>query len=328
MATMADIAKMAGVSIATVSRVLNYDDKVVASDETRRKIFEAAESLNYTKHINKKTARREKIAIVQWSSQEEELNDIYYMSIRLGAEKYAQEHGLSISRVYAEYEKIPGDVEGILAIGKFSKQQIQVLQSFQKPICFVDTYYEVGSADQVMVDFEQAVKDVIDYFVQQGHQRIGYIGSLAEDEMNSGIDPRSLEYTRYMQKLGLYRKEDVFDFKGKYDVRAGYQQMISAIRNRGDHLPTAFFIANDPMAIGSLKALHENNIRVPEQVSLIGFNDVSVSQYTVPALSTVKVYTEVMGEEGVALLLERINSREIPKKVRLGTKLAIRESSK
>lgn len=54
MATMADIAKMAGVSIATVSRVLNYDDKVVASDETRRKIFEAAESLNYTKHINKK----------------------------------------------------------------------------------------------------------------------------------------------------------------------------------------------------------------------------------------------------------------------------------
>ncbi|KYC68278.1 substrate-binding domain-containing protein [Heyndrickxia coagulans] len=93
-------------------------------------------------------------------------------------------------------------------------------------------------------------------------------------------------------------------------------------------MPTAFFIANDPMAIGSLKALHENNIRVPEQVSLIGFNDVSVSQYTVPALSTVKVYTEVMGEEGVALLLERINSREIPKKVRLGTKLAIRESSK
>lgn len=60
MATMADIAKMAGVSIATVSRVLNYDDKVVASDETRRKIFEAAESLNYTKHINKKNGQEGK----------------------------------------------------------------------------------------------------------------------------------------------------------------------------------------------------------------------------------------------------------------------------
>jgi LacI family transcriptional regulator len=103
--------------------------------------------------------------------------------------------------------------------------------------------------------------------------------------------------------------------------------MKKAIKDHKENLPSAFFVGNDSMAIGCLRALHEENIRVPEKVSLIGVNDISVSKYVFPPLSTVKVYTEFMGETAVDLLLERMTDRKIAKKVIISTQLEIRGSS-
>lgn len=90
--TIKDIAEQVGVSSATVSRVLNYDETLSVSDETKKKIFETAETLNYKKRA-RKTSRQKKIRFVQWFSDPEELDDIYYLSIRLGVEKRAEELG-------------------------------------------------------------------------------------------------------------------------------------------------------------------------------------------------------------------------------------------
>lgn len=88
-----------------------------------------------------------------------------------------------------------------------------------------------------------------------------------------------------------------------------------------------FFAGNDQIAIGCLQALNEENIHVPEEVNIIGLNDISVSKYVYPSLSTVKVHTELMGETAVDLLVERIEGRTIPKKVFIATNLIIRDSS-
>lgn len=108
----------------------------------------------------------------------------------------------------------------------------------------------------------------------------------------------------------------------------GYQLMKQAIKEHKDQLPSAFFVGNDSMAIGCLRALHEENIPVPERVSIIGVNDISVSKYVYPPLSTVKVYTELMGETAVDLLLEQMTERKISKKVIISTLLEIRGSSR
>ena len=114
---------------------------------------------------------------------------------------------------------------------------------------------------------------------------------------------------------------------GTYSVEDGYRLMKEAIHDFGEELPTAFFTGNDLLAIGALRALHEEKIAVPERVSVIGFNDISVSKYVFPPLTTIKVYTEIMGESAVDTLMERIMGRQVAKKILISTNLVIRESS-
>ena len=104
--------------------------------------------------------------------------------------------------------------------------------------------------------------------------------------------------------------------------------MKQAIVTLGQQLPTAFFIANDPLAVGALRALLESGIKVPERVSLIGFNDTSVAKHIFPTLSSVRIHTELMGEASVELLLEKLETgRQVAKKLIIATELSLRGST-
>ncbi len=92
------------------------------------------------------------------------------------------------------------------------------------------------------------------------------------------------------------------------------------------HRPTACFIGSDPMAIGAIRALHEHGVKVPEEMAIIGFDDIEVSAYMNPPLTTVKVYTEHMGKMAVNMLLDRFEGREVSVHVMIDTSLEIRES--
>jgi LacI family transcriptional regulator len=329
MATLKDIAEKVGVSTSTVSRVLNYDSTLSVGDDTKKRIFEAAEELEYKNHRRKQTTKKAKLAIVNWYTQEEELNDLYYLSIRLGAEKQAQEMGYEIVRVYHhEEEKMAQDLAGILAMGKFSPEQVDKLREKAPHVCFVDFIPEDGLADTVLVDFKQAVKESVDYLIERGHERIGFIAGEESYSDGSGtwVDPRTKMMEEYLTKKGLYHEE--YFFQGAFRVDAGQENVRRAIETLGkENLPTAFIAANDAIAIGCLKAFHEAAIHVPNEVGLIGFNDISTVKYITPALTTVKVYTEEMGKSGIQLLHERIQEeREVNKSVRLSTKLIKRDS--
>ncbi|RYM06529.1 LacI family DNA-binding transcriptional regulator [Sporolactobacillus sp. THM7-7] len=330
MATIKDIAGQAGVSIATVSRVLNHDETLSVSDATRKKIFEVAERLNYRKHLKKKEKKTFQIAIVQWYSEKEEINDLYYLSIRLSVEKQMEENHFNFIRIYNSFEKKPqAAIDGIIAIGKFSEEQVRQLTEWNPNICFVDSDQSRLRKDSVVADFQQATASVIDYFMRNGHRRIGLLAGKEyySDHSTELVDERLLVFKRLMQKKGLYKEN--YCYMGTFTVDSGYEMMTRAIRDLGDDLPTAFFMANDSIAIGAMKALKEHDISVPDRVSVVGFNDIILAKYMTPSLSTVKVHTELMGREALNLLAERLTEhRQVAKKVILSTDLIIRSSSR
>lgn len=328
MATIKDIAEKAGVSISTVSRVLNYDPTLSTSNDTKKKIFEIAEELSYDKHISKKKTN-DRIAVIRWYTEEEELNDLYYLSIRLGIERKCKQFNYGVlTYTHENIEEIKSEnIQNIIAVGKFSKSQVEKFANENCNIVFVDYCPNENIFDSVTTNFELVTKNVIDYFIGKGHKNIGYIGGTEffKDKSDYVEDVRGKTFESYLKKLNLWDEKDVYI--GNFSVDDGYNLMKKAINELGEKLPTAFFVANDTMAIGTLRALAEANIKVPERVNIIGVNDISVAQYLNPPLSSVKVYTESMGETAVELLAERINGRCIAKKVSLSTKLIVRNSS-
>ncbi len=329
MATLKDIAEKANVSVTTVSRVLNDDPTLSVGEKTKKNILEAAEELAYTSQKNRGKKAKGTIAIVNWYTEQEELNDSYYLSIRMSAEKEAEALGYAFKRFYQQDDLSFGaSLSGILAIGKYSEQQIEGLKSKQVPLCFVDSHPK-SEDDSVVVDFQSAMKRTISYMLRRGHTRIGFIGGEESytDGSGSWTDPREQIVKDFLRQKNLYQPS--YFFTGAFRVEDGKKNMLKALDTiEKDRRPTVFIAANDAIAIGCLKALYERGIKVPEDMSIIGFNDSLMAKYITPALTTVKVYTEEMGKTGIRLLNERIEeNREGSKTVIVSTKLVERESS-
>ena len=334
MATIKDIAQAAGVSPATVSRVLNYDPAMSVSDSTRKKIFDIAEQLNYKKSIKRKPSKAQayRIGLIEWYTEQEELDDLYYYSIRLGIEKKAQELGYEILRVFQNdsLEQLK-DSDGLIAIGKFSPAQIQQLEKYSNHLVFVDSDTLNAGHSCVTVDFENAVQKVLEHFMNAGFDQIGMIAGQerTSDQTSLISDPRLASFQQYLSEKEIYQPDLVK--VGSFSSESGYQMMTELLseHEHENQLPPAFFISSDALAIGALRALQEHGIQVPQDVSIISFNDTSIAKYIYPRLSTVTVFTEEMGKQALHILNQILTSEEdsIPYMVKLSTKLTIRESS-
>ena len=327
MATIKDIAEKAGVSPATVSRVLNYDSELSVGQETKQKIFEAAEALNYTKYKNKQKKEDQVFRLVQWYETEEELADLYYLAIRLGIENKADELNIRLVKE-SLYQISETKTDGTIALGKFDEKQIKRFAQLNQPILFVD-YDGMGKGyDSLTVDFQQAVDLVIDQFIAEGHDKIGILSGIEyTKESKSEIDdPRFIAFRQRMNQLKLFNEN--YHLSADFSVEGGYQAMKNYLETQTDH-PTAFFASSDALAIGAMRAIQEKGLKVPDDFSLIGFNDVSVAKYVFPALSTISVPTEWMGELALTTLQELSKETPpVPRKITLGTKLVLRESTK
>lgn len=326
MATIKDIAEKAGVSPATVSRVLNYDRELSVGQETKQKIFETAEALNYTKYKTKQRNEGQVFRLVQWYDLEEELADLYYLSIRLGIEQKAEE--LRIRLVKESLDELSDEkVDATIAIGKFDSAQIKKLKRLHQPLLFVDYDAMAEGLDSLVVDFQQALDLVIDHFVKEGHEKIGILSGVeyTRDNKNEIADPRLNLFRQKMQRLRLY--DENYEIAGEFTVEGGYEAMQKFLASTKE-LPSALFASSDALAVGALRAIQEAGLKVPEDISVIGFNDVSVAKYVMPALSTVRVPTEWMGELAVktACDLQKEKAPD-PRKITIGTELVLRGST-
>lgn len=332
MATIKEIASIAKVSMATVSRVLNFDETLNVSNETRKKILKIADELEYVplKAKKEKNKSSKDIGIIYWYNYEEELEDPYYLSIRLSAEKKCSENNFNLVKLTenSDVDDI-SKVSGIIAIGKFNSEIIEKLSNGNENIVFVDFSPNENKFDSVMVDIGKSTIEILDYLYELGHRKIGFIGGKSPESFsikNIYIDERSVKYKEFMTEKGIYTPDYIY-ITERYTFKSGYNLMAKALNSI--NRPTAFFICNDTMAIGAYKAISEANLVVPDDISIVGFNDQPSAKYMIPALTTMRIPSEYLGSAAVDLLLENLNSsREYSKRVIIPTEFKIRESCK
>ena len=328
MITIKEIAQQAGFSPSTVSRLLSNDPSLSVSPETKQKILNTALSLGYERKYIKTII--EKIALLFWITEIEELEDIYFKDMRLKIEKYANENNMELVTIKKEsgISKIPKDINGFIAIGSFSEKEISKLLKITKNGVFIDSNPAPDYYDSVQPNTPLITKKAIDYFIKNGHSNIGFIGGTFHNP-NTDLeekDIREISFRYYMQKLGYLNEDNIF-IEPNFSVDSGYKSAKKAIENLKDKLPTAFFVASDPIAIGVLQALNEYNIPVPSRVSIISINNIDVSKYVSPPLSTFNIDINELCKTAINLLSERIiEDRKLQKTIYLNCELVVRKS--
>lgn len=327
MATLKDIATEAGVSLATVSRVLNDDPTLNVKEETKHRILEVAEKLEYKSSSSRKTqvhtVGHHHILAIYSYQQDLEINDPYYLAIRHGIETQCEKLGLELTNCYfnnalPELKK----VTGVLIVGQPSRVIREAATALTDNVCFVDFHEPGSSYDAVDIDLVRIAKEVIDFFIAQGAERIGYIGG--QDEPGKA-DIREVAFVEYGRLKGVVSKEDIW--RGGFSSSSGYE-LAKTMLAKAD-FPTALFVASDSIAIGVLRAIHERGLSIPEDISLISVNDIPTARFTFPPLSTVRIHSEMMGSQGVNLLVEKArDGRALPLNVFVPSVLKLRGTTR
>lgn len=326
MATIKDIATEAGVSPAAVSRILNNDATLSTSVETRQRVWETAKKLGYHKvrNVNKAVF---KLGIVQWFSAEQEMQDSYYLLVRQGIEDFCLKNSIPIVRAFrtdTNYIESLKDVNGLICIGKFSREEVRQFISICSNIVFLDMPVEDYEITTLTMDFKQAVNLALDHLTKLGHKKIAFLGGLEYvGEKETVNDERKKAYISYMKK----KKSDYKQFicEGSFSTTSGYEMMEELLSRK--ELPTAVFTASDALAFGAMKAIQERGLSIPEDISVIGFNDTEMGAYTTPALTTIHAPAYDMGQHGANFLYVSSNlSITTPIKAKLPCYLVERDS--
>lgn len=336
MATIKEIAEFANVSSSTVSRVLNNDPTISVTNETRKRILEVSKELGYTtvrkRNYKLTNAKSPRVGILLSHTLEEVVDgvdDPYFTTIRQGVERECLNHGIFSNKVIRlkddTQEHSLDDIDGLIIIGVMSLSLVDHVKSCSDNVVFVNHSPDESKYDSVVSDFRKATNSALEHLLSLGYKKIGYIGGKEREYSTKRVieDKRHTTFIERMLTEDLFKEDHVF--VGEYTMAQGYQLMKEAI-NKGD-LPNAFFIASDSMSIGAMRALQEANLKVPDDIAIVSFNDVQMAKYASTPLTSVRVYTEQMGRSSVQLLLDRIAGRKIPLKITVPTKLIIRESS-
>lgn len=326
MATLKDVANKAGVSTATVSRLLNNDPALILPDETKNKIYTAVKELGYVKRKKAKKADIT-VGILQWYSLEQESNDPFYLMIRTGVERYCTANDINMIRIFktdGDYLTKLNRVDGIICIGKFSYEEMEALHIINPKIVFIDMNIDLIAYNTINLDFFHAIKEVVNYLYVLNKIKVGFLGGIEKLGDGSIYPDQRLDYFKHFCKLRGLECADYIK-QGEYSREAGYSMMIDMIHD--NKLPDAIFCASDPIAIGAMRALKENNIRVPEDISVVGFDDIDDASYTNPPLTTVHAPSLEMGETGANLIHYMIiNNITFPRRTTLPCTLLERES--
>ncbi|MBT2697420.1 LacI family DNA-binding transcriptional regulator [Bacillus sp. ISL-40] len=335
MATIKDIAEQANVSTATVSRILNNDPTLSVAEETRKKVIEVVNELNY-KPLRKKTVKADKktesynIGLIILN---DETIDPYFQSIRLGVESTCNDYSLNIiSTMTVGKSNITAEglsgLDGLIVIGDVDIEDLKEIYYENNNIVAVDYLPRENNVDTVISDLEGATYQVLEHLFSLGHSDIAYLGGkglvfgVSSNKTIEKEDTRKNAFEKIMKEKGLYNPAKVLE--ADWGPTSGYTLTKQLIET--GQMPSAIVVGSDPMALGVLRALHEASIKVPEEVSVFSFDDIEAAAFMNPRLSTVKVHGDEMGKTAVKMLYDRLKGRSVPLKVVLPTELIIRDS--
>ncbi|GAA5346782.1 LacI family DNA-binding transcriptional regulator [Planifilum fimeticola] len=324
MATIKDVAKLAGVSISTASLALNNQPHV--REETRKKVLEAAKQLNYQPNgiaRDLKSSKTYTIGLIL-----ADLAGPFYSELIRGIQDVTASNGYDLVALSAVGEN-PKSVryiqekrtDGMIIMAhNISTEMIRKAARPDFPIIVLDRKMEADHIYSVGVDNRKAAFEAVSYLLKKGYRRIGYLGGPSNSTDNQ---QRFLGYRDALKAQGL-KVEPKWCLQGRFVKEGGYQavKLLAA----QDLLPEAIFSANDEMAIGAMEALEERGIKVPQEVAIVGFDDIQLARYVRPALTTVRQPMYDMGSMAASLLFRLFQKDRSVRSVMLETELIIRES--
>ena len=336
MANIRDVARLAKVSPATVSRILNDNQLYKTTDETRERVLRAVAELGYQPLARKHSVASAAAAEARFSvgcllaTTRGKYSDPYYLSILSGIEEELTRLGGNVSLIQTELELenpeilnrvLHAGLSGLIMMRPLSEELFSRLRSLIPHIVGIDTGHM--PIDNIEYDHLRVSRMAVEYLYGKGHRQIGYIGG------STGNAPlkksrRFRSYLETMADLSLeVRPEWVLNCE--WDDQKCIRQVEETHRRFG--LPTAFYAASDLMAIAALRALYQLGIPVPGSVAVIGMSNIEMSQYANPPLTTIDVPTVEMGVTAARVIAQRIRGDDsLPKRILLPSRLIERDS--
>ena len=330
--TIYDVAKIAGVSPSTISRVMNTPE--IVAEDTRQKVMNAVKELAYIPNMMAASMPRRRTNSIGLIIPD--ITNIFFANLVRGVQDVCENYGYSVLVVNSDdsqekegrYLKLlySRRVDGVILTvagyreKDFPEEELSLLKKMN--IVLIDREINGMTTPIVKVNNFGGAYSAVKYLLTMGHKKIMYLAGIEGTKTNQ---EREKGYLSALKEARIsWKKELTADFR----LDTAYQKIIvywPKLQNSGD-LPTAIFAANDLMAIGALKALAQLKVRVPEDISIIGFDDIPFSDCTYPPLTTIAQPTYLMGQKAVETLLKVIDKKKIKKSIELETELIERDS--
>ncbi len=320
MPTIRDVAAKAKVSVATVSRVLNKSG--YADPDTRARVLKAAADLDYHRNVNWSRLKSQSSQTILFLLGNRQQFNAMHMRLLVACERTLKAQGYDLIFTRHEYSgqlrpaEIPlprmleqaGAIDGVLLAGVHHQNLVQVLQKRQIPYAIIGNNFD-GSRDAisrncVSYDERSAIKDATSYLIRLRHRRIAFFGNVSQP----WFQHRYEGYLQAMQSQGL---APVSVTENWQISNTDYGQLATAQLLRGDQPPTAILAGNDEIAAGAWKELIKRKINIPSEMSLIGMGDRAEFSILEPALTSISVFEDQLGERLTTMLLERIRNPKL-----------------
>lgn len=331
--TIKDVARHAGVAVSTVSLVINRKGKV--SPATRARVLQAVAELNYHPHRSARglvTRRSGNLGFILTKNRFSRAEP-FYTRVFLGTEFEArgQDYYILLTTVEENFrgEEVPRfllerDVDGVIFAGKVPLRLIEYVRDEGLPIVLVDYFPPRGQYSAVLIDNVGGAHLAVSHLIHRGHRRIAFIGG---DLEHPSIHDRLEGYRQALEQAGIQPDDALVVTDQPYTAVSDGYEAARELLLRGQPF-TALFAANDAMAIGALRHFQEKGISVPDQVAIVGFDDVESATTVQPALTTVRVPKEELGAIAIRRMVELINhnDRAVSRTI-VPTTLVLRESA-
>jgi len=331
-----DIAEKAGVSISTVSRIINSADGSFATPEVRDRVWQVIRETGYTPNsvarqlrigdAGSKRMPTKTIACVFGRARTPADNPFFSEVVR-AIEQQALTMGYVVVAVYTLLdfqnkellEKVASvGTDGVIVVGRFDERMRAFFDRTYKHLVYTGLNAMSSDIDQVISDGYAAAEAAIRYLYSLGHRRIGYIGETSEEV-------RYDSYCETLRDLGL-PYDPTLVCSCPIEKKGGFEGASRLLAN-AKQKPTAVFCANDITAIAVIQCFLQAGLRVPQDISVMGIDNIDVAQYMNPMLTTVEVPKVELGKNAVRLLVDRIeNGRPIAMTIKLPYRLILRES--
>lgn len=332
--TSQDVAKMAGVSRTTVSFVLNQLEGVSISENTRQRVMEAARNLNY--HPNSAgrklvSGKSDTLGLVLYQSPEQVFADAFLPQVILGVEQAAMQQKFHVLLKPVEpddpegYSRLINEnhVDGIILSGP-RQDDTEIINLHQKgvPIMLLG---QMPDSDLPFVDVNatSGAETAVNHLIELGHQ---YIGMITNAPLTyTSAQQRRTGYQQALHGAGL-KSDDGLIKEGNYTPASGYHAMIDLLKE--SPRPTAVFIASDVVTMGAILAIKRAGLQIPEDIAIVGFDDIPMAEYFDPPLTTVRLPAFGLGWAAGERLIRLTREEGLDQNgILLDSELIIREST-